>query len=113
MVKPTALDLFRIFFLNYFRLGLHTLPNGMSIGTDAQLLQNQIAVQLQQQQQQQKMLHNALTRTISHQPTNSDLQLLQSNLDSNMISSNDCHRKLERTQSEPAPQVNSQVNTSR
>lgn len=73
------------------------------MGPEAQLIQNQIAV-IQQQQQQQKMLHNALTRTISHQPTNSELQLLQSNLDA--ISSNECHRKLERTQSEPAPQVN-------
>ncbi|XP_031636333.1 protein TIS11 [Contarinia nasturtii] len=91
--------------------GLHTLPNGVSMGSDAQLLQNQIAAIQQQQQQQQKMLHNALTRTISHQPTNSDLQLLQSNLDA--ITSSECHRKLERTQSEPAPQVNQQVNTSR
>lgn len=90
---------------------MHTLPNGV-IGPDAQILQNQIAViQQQQQQQQQKMLHNALTRTISHQPTSTDLQLLQSNLDA--IASSECHRKLERTQSEPAPQVNSQVNTSR
>lgn len=89
-----------------FSLVLHTLPNGVSMGPDAQLVQNQIAVlQQQQQQQQQKMLHNALTRTISHQPTNSELQLLQSNLDA--MTSNECHRKLERTQSEPAPQVNS------
>lgn len=89
---------------------LHSLPNNVSIGAEAQaqLLQNQInAVQ------QQKMLHNALTRTTSHQPTNSELQLLQSTLES--ISTSDCHRKLERTQSEPAPQVNgnSQVNSSR
>lgn len=83
----------------------------MSIGPDAQLLQNQIAVIQQQQQQQQKMLHNALTRTISHQPTNSEVQLLQTNLEA--IAASECHRKLERTQSEPAPQVNSQVNTSR
>lgn len=81
---------------------MHTLPNGVSIGPDAQLLQNQIAVI--QQQQQHKMLHNALTRTISHQPTSADLQLLQSNLDA--VPSAECHRKLERTQSEPAPQVN-------
>lgn len=95
------------FLFNSF-IVLHTLPNGVSMSPDAQLLQNQIAV-IQQQQQQQKMLHNALTRTISHQPTSSELQLLQSNLDA--IASSECHRKLERTQSEPAPQ--SQVNTSR
>lgn len=63
-----------------------------------------------QQQQQQKMLHNALTRTTSHQPSSNDIQLLQSTLE---LSSNECHRKLERTQSEPAPQVAPQVNTSR
>lgn len=89
---------------------LHSLPNNVSIGAEAQaqLLQNQMNVV-----QQQKMLHNALTRTTSHQPTNSELQLLQSTLES--ISTSDCHRKLERTQSEPAPQVNgnSQVNSSR
>lgn len=85
---------------------MHTLPNGMSIGTDAQLLQNQIAAI-----QQQKLLHNALTRTVSHQPTTVDLPLLPSALDA--MPSTENHRKLERTQSEPAPQVNAQVNTSR
>lgn len=87
---------------------MHTLPNGVSIGPDAQLLQSQIAV-IQQQQQQQKLLHNALTRTISHQPTTVDLPLLPSTVDA--MPPNENHRKLERTQSEPAPQ--SQVNTSR
>lgn len=86
-----------------FDLVLHTLPNGMSIGPDAQLLQSQIAV-IQQQQQQQKLLHNALTRTVSHQPTTVDLPLLSSAADA--MPSNENHRKLERTQSEPAPQVN-------
>lgn len=91
-----------------FDLVLHTLPNGVSIGPDAQLLQSQIAV-IQQHQQQQKLLHNALTRTVSHQPTTVDLPLLPSVVDA--MQSNENHRKLERTQSEPAPQ--SQVNTSR
>lgn len=84
---------------------LHTLPNGMSIGPDAQLIQSQIAViQQQQQQHQQKLLHNALTRTVSHQPTTVDIPMLTSAVDA--MPSNENHRKLERTQSEPAPQVN-------
>lgn len=97
-----------MFFFYCLFIVLHSLPNNVSIGAEAQLLQNQMNVV-----QQQKMLHNALTRTTSHQPTNSELQLLQSTLES--ISTSDCHRKLERTQSEPAPQVNgnSQVNSSR
>lgn len=69
-------------------------------------------MQQQQQAQQQKMLHNTLTRTTSHQPTNSELQLLQS-LQSDTMSATECHRKLERTQSEPAPQLQAQMNTSR
>lgn len=73
------------------------------MGPDAQLLQSQIAV-IQQQQQQQKLLHNALTRTISHQPTTVDIPMLPAAVEAMPSSEN--HRKLERTQSEPAPQVN-------
>lgn len=85
---------------------MHTLPNGVSIGQEAQLQQL-----FQQQQQQQKLIHNALTRAISHQPTTVDLPMLPATVEA--MPSTENHRKLERTQSEPAPQVNSQVNTSR
>lgn len=82
---------------------LHSLP----IGADGQLIQNQMNIG---QHQQKKMLHNALTRTTSHQPTNVELQLIQSTVEPMTQSEN--HRKLERTQSEPAPN-NGQLNTSR
>lgn len=77
----------------------------------AQMLQNQLnaAVAMQQQQQQQhnrqqKLLHNALTRTASHQPSSTEMLSWVSSMMENINAGQ--HRKLERTQSEPAPQVN-------
>lgn len=84
---------------------LHNLP----IGADGQLIQNQMCIG---PHHPKKMLHNALTRTTSHQPSNAELQLIQSTLES--MSPTENHRKLERTQSEPAPLANNaQLNTSR
>lgn len=83
---------------------LHNLP----IGADGQLIQNQMCIG----PHQKKMLHNALARTTSHQPSNAELQMIQSTLES--MSPTENHRKLERTQSEPAPLANNaQLNTSR
>ena len=69
------------------------------------MLQQQIsaaaAVIAQHQQQQQKMLlHSALTRAVSHPQGGNVASLV------NSIIENFGHRKLERTQSEPLPQVN-------
>lgn len=86
---------------------VHAVLHALPIGADGQLIQNQMSIG-----QQKKMLHNALTRTTSHQPTNTELQLIQSTVDAMTPSEN--HRKLERTQSEPAPLGNNaQLNTSR
>lgn len=81
-----------------------SIVQGSTNVSSAQMLQNQInvaAAMQQQQQSQQKMLHNALTRTASHQPNSTEmLTWVMENMNAGQ------HRKLERTQSEPAPQVN-------
>lgn len=70
-----------------------------TVAAAATALHNQLAV-LQQQQQQKILLHNALNRTVSHQPGANDVVSLMNTL------MDFGHRKLERTQSEPLPQVN-------
>lgn len=70
-----------------------------TVAAAATALHNQLAV-LQQQQQQKILLHNALSRTVSHQPGANDVVSLMNTL------MDFGHRKLERTQSEPLPQVN-------
>lgn len=52
------------------------------------------------QQEHKMLLHNALNRTVSHQPGANDVVSLMNTL------MDIGHRKLERTQSEPLPQVN-------
>lgn len=77
----------------------------LAAATAAQMLQFNAVIQ-QQPPQQQKLIHSALARTTSHQPSSTEMLTWVSTLMENM--NNAGHRKLERTQSEPA-----QVNTSR
>lgn len=71
-----------------------------TVAAAATALHNQLAVLQQQQQQQKLILHNALSRTVSHQPGANDVVSLMNTL------MDFGHRKLERTQSEPLPQLN-------
>lgn len=59
-----------------------------------------MVAQHQQQQHQKMLLHNALTRAASHPQGGNVVSLVNSFIE------NLGHRKLERTQSEPLPQVN-------
>lgn len=60
----------------------------------------------QQQQNQQKiLLHNALQRAVSHPHNTTSTPASVASLVNTLIE-NFGHRKLERTQSEPLPQVN-------
>lgn len=65
---------------------------------------NQQHQQQQQQNQQKILLHNALQRAVSH-PHNQTTPASVASLVNTLIE-NFGHRKLERTQSEPLPQVN-------
>lgn len=67
--------------------------------------------QQQQQTQQQQLIHNALTRAVSNPVSaNGVVSNLFSSINEiinvGAANSNGGHRKLERTQSEPLPQVN-------
>jgi hypothetical protein len=67
---------------------------------------NAVVAQSQQQEHQSQtkiMLHNALTRAASHPTGNVDTLM---NSLSEILRASTGHRKLERTQSEPLPQVN-------
>lgn len=72
----------------------------------SKLFQKQInaanaALMAAQQNQQKMLLHSALTRAVSHPQGNNNVVSLVNSLIENLG-----HRKLERTQSEPLPQVN-------
>lgn len=87
-------------FINFSDSSAQTMTahQQQTVAAAATAIQNQLAHL--QQQEQKMLLHNALTRTVSHQPgTNDVVTLMNTLMDMG-------HRKLERTQSEPLPQVN-------
>lgn len=75
--------------------------------------QNQPQNQQIQPNQQEKMFHNVLTRAVSHPITNGVVNNLFTSLNEIInvnaavnVNISGGHRKLERTQSEPLPQIN-------